>query len=350
MQPLSSKKCISDNRAVISFNPKNDCFYDHLKNFLINVLQECDSKKIDIKGKSIDHVCYRVETQKRYLEMKSYLGSIGECLIESDVAGRAIATYKMSKPLIYKSFFVDVIELPAPKEGSSYREGFEHLELISKDPLIFKKKKIINSELKNQLTNFSIKWHYQSLESVINLEKNKKVFGALLKSNILEELSELDPVIAGTFPLGIHNDYSDLDIIVGGSDLDEMYSYVKKVCSPFSVKSIKEENYFTLNFSVDQIAFEIYGEEKASVHQRAFQHFQVEEKLLKVCSPLFRNSVQKARAKGLKTEPAFAEVLCLKNDPYEELLKFQEMSDRETYDYLQSIDKNYVSCDVVTYD
>jgi len=85
----------------------------------------------------LDHLCYRVETDERYEEMKRALGEIAVLRAESPVQGRMISIFELHDYLEVpgrtpesKSWKIPYIELPAPKEGSPYKEGLEHAEFV----------------------------------------------------------------------------------------------------------------------------------------------------------------------------------------------------------------------------
>jgi predicted metalloenzyme YecM len=72
------------------------------------------------------------------------------------------------------------LELPSPKKGSEYSEGFEHVEFVIDEPFeafikrypktLFDKKgqfKKVNADLRIQFENCSVKFHHHSLEYVI---------------------------------------------------------------------------------------------------------------------------------------------------------------------------------------
>src|SRR5690606_16205825 len=82
-------------------------------------------------------------------------------------------------------------------------------------------------------------------------------------------------------------------------------------------------------FSYHDIGFEVFWQSTASVKQRGYLHFLIEERLLKIGGNSFVEKVKKARMNGLKTEPAFTKVLGLSGDPYEELLIILKKSNQE---------------------
>ena len=78
---------------------------------------------------------------------------------------------------------ISIIEVPEPKNGSYYENGFEHAEFVIEDSFEqFAQKnsqinfdwsnanKKINPELRVKLNdNISLKFHHQSLENLIGL-------------------------------------------------------------------------------------------------------------------------------------------------------------------------------------
>ena len=154
------------------------------KAFIENIYREALDIDIDINSYVIDHLCYRTDSQDHYLQTKKDFQACSTLLIESIVGGRYIATYKLNRPIEFLDQNISVIEIPSPKDGSDYTQGFEHIELVIKDSfevfmgkyptLNFKTNAInkeINPDIKINLKSGSIKFHHQSLEDIINWEK-----------------------------------------------------------------------------------------------------------------------------------------------------------------------------------
>ena len=328
--------------------------------FLDEVFSRLAQNEVEVFNWSIDHLCYRVETIEKYHDYKRLFYDLGELLVESTINGRPISTFKLYTPLLYKDYLIDLIELPAPKVNTSFHEGFEHFEVVARQPL----EQIVsdnpqctfdfsgldndfNKELKLKLGEYQVKFHYQSLESVIRLETNEPVFSALKSSRILEQLKPFSPVVAGTFPLGIYNEQSDLDILVSHSELDKVKRHVLSLygnCPRFvdELSEVKGVRSYIANFCEDDIPIEIFAQTTASINQTAYRHFQIEEQLLKVGSEVFLSEVKKRRQMGLKTEPAFADVLGFQGCPFEKLLELDDLSDLRVYNLLKDIDSSYV--------
>jgi len=326
---------------------------DNLRNQAVIFLDKAtacmDAVNLDIQNWSIDHLCYRVETFDRYEEVKLLLSCIGTLLGESDVGGRPIATYKLFAPIRFAERIIDLIELPAPKPGKNCAEGFEHLEIVL--PIPFQRlmerhpnlqfdtsglKKPFNQELKLPLEDgIGIKFHHLSLESVINLENNTIVFNALSASNILKVLREYDPLIAGTYPLGVHTENSDIDIIASAQNISAARILIRKTYGQNTdfhdrMTSVKGRETYIANFTWEKVPFEIFIQTIPSVEGTAYKHFLIEERLLKVKGPAFSDTIRTLRTnENLKTEPAFAKALRLEGDPYQALFGLSHLSELE---------------------
>jgi predicted metalloenzyme YecM len=156
--------------------------------FLDKIFLHIHKNNIEIKPHwDIDHLCYRVSTEKEYLEYKEWFLSFSDILIESLVGGRLISTFKLHKPIKYKIWLIDLIELPAPKMNKPTKLGFEHIEIVCDEPLELLQKKYahlnldtggmkknINAELEIIFGEENLKFHNQSLEEVIKIELSQK--------------------------------------------------------------------------------------------------------------------------------------------------------------------------------
>ncbi len=150
--------------------------------FLDRVFEFLALKNVEVKHFDLDHICYRVESIEKYQLIKAKLTSDHQLLKESIINGREIAVFELSQAMKYRQRLIKVLELPAPKKGSLYQEGWEHVEFVIQDrlekfietyPLPFDLKgfsKPLNRDLRLRGNNFSIKFHEQSLKSIIKLE------------------------------------------------------------------------------------------------------------------------------------------------------------------------------------
>ncbi len=151
--------------------------------FLDDLFNKLDDIGLELDKYPLDHICYRVSTLDEYQTKKTDLMELGELLIESMVNGRLISTFRLHSPIVYKNRSIDLLELPAPKPGHSYKSGLEHVEFVTKDPLqkivdrypqfafeVFGIHKKINADITLKLGDYCIRFHNQSLDEVIKQE------------------------------------------------------------------------------------------------------------------------------------------------------------------------------------
>lgn len=148
--------------------------------FLEKIFENLKKDGIDVFDYELDHICYRVETLERYDLLKKELLELGELLSENIISGRKIAVIKIGEPIIFKDRKIDFIELPQPKDGSFFKESFEHVEFVidqnlegfleKYDNIDFKKDgmmKEINADIVRKYKDCAVKFHQHSLEYVV---------------------------------------------------------------------------------------------------------------------------------------------------------------------------------------
>lgn len=319
-------------------------FHSSAQTFLELLFQDLAKAQVQLPSHwDIDHLCYRASTEESYQKLKDDFSRFGFLLIESEVNGRMIATYKLNDPVYYQDWRIDLVELPAPKKGKITAEGFEHIEIVCDVPFIELQQKYshlemdtkglekdYNQELEICLGKRNIKFHHSSLESVINLEKSEKIWKAIQDSKVLTLFKEKNALIAGSFPLDIATTISDVDVLIKESDLPKLRTFLEYQFSTQADFKIIEEDVDDLpslicQFQFQGIPFEIFAQNRETVKQLAYVHFQVEERLLKYGGDALRSRVRGERSVGIKTEHAFANLLSLPGDPYVTLagLKFE---------------------------
>ena len=153
--------------------------------FLDDLFSKISDIELKVEHYELDHICYRVQSVDEYKIKKEELKNFGELLIESLVNGRLISTFKLHDPIVYKNRKIFLVELPAPKAIHSYPSGLEHAEFVTKEPLqkiidrypqysfeAFGIHKKINADITLKLGDYCIRFHNQSLEEIIKMEKN----------------------------------------------------------------------------------------------------------------------------------------------------------------------------------
>ncbi|MFN1215516.1 DUF4269 domain-containing protein [Chryseobacterium kwangjuense] len=161
-------------------------------------------------------------------------------------------------------------------------------------------------------------------------ETQKRAYEVLRKYRVLEKLSFYSPVLAGTIPIGIDIEESDLDIICEvdlrfeEDFLDEII-FSRLIPPGIDVKveniMVRGEKCIVLNFMLEEFPVEIFGQNKPSLQQYAYRHMMAEYRILNEKGEDFKQKIIELKKQGIKTEPAFGLLMGLEN-PYEDLLKF----------------------------
>ena len=311
--------------------------------FLKNLFSELDKNNIELQDHwDIDHLCYRTDDFSRYLILKEEFKNYGKLLIASEVNGREISTYELFKPICFRDKKVFLIELPAPKIGKITQEGFEHAEVvcdISFEILVNKYghlkqkaqglKKIFNQELEINMGLYNLKFHHLSLMSVINLEKNTKVWTAVLDSNILEIFSEQAPLICGDFLLNVYVENSEMVILLKSANLEETKNKLINCfenVSEFllSCTLIDGRSCIVCNFNFDNLAFKIFVQDRDPVRQTEYLNFLIAERLFKLGGQEFKDKIFKKRKNGTKISETIIKVLGIAGDPNLKILEMQK--------------------------
>jgi predicted metalloenzyme YecM/phosphoglycolate phosphatase-like HAD superfamily hydrolase len=151
------------------------------------LLVELDRNNLLGEFEFIDHICFRTETIASYEKSKEEIALNSKLISEAYINGRPISTFKLNNPIkINSQYSIGLLELPAPKCGQYVKEGFDHIEVVSKSRLEnilgkFTKLKFvtenisakINREISILFNEGLVKFHESSLEDVIHSEKKQ---------------------------------------------------------------------------------------------------------------------------------------------------------------------------------
>jgi hypothetical protein len=159
-------------------------------------------------------------------------------------------------------------------------------------------------------------------------DKQRRAYRTLTENNIFESLKLFSPILAGTIPINIDTDESDLDVICHYiKKVDFIETLIKdfhKIASfILTEQTINNRETVVANFSLEGFKIEIFGQNRPSKEQESFRHMIVENELLRAHGENFRQQVVRLKREGLKTEEAFAKLLGLAGNPYEELLNYE---------------------------
>lgn len=160
-------------------------------------------------------------------------------------------------------------------------------------------------------------------------ERQKRAYEVLTKYKVLEKLKPYSPILAGTIPIEIDVEGSDLDIICEvdlrfEEDFLDDIALFRLIPKDIEVQVenivVNGENSITLNFMLEDFPIEIFGQNKPTPQQNAYLHMIAEHKILQEKGEEFKRKIIELKKQGIKTEPAFGMLMNLEN-PYEDLLK-----------------------------
>lgn len=157
-------------------------------------------------------------------------------------------------------------------------------------------------------------------------KKQQNVYQILIQNKIMENLSAYTPIVVGTIPIHIDIETSDIDIICYVRDKNQFIEVLVSCFGNMKGFKVTKNTAFDsikANFYLEDFEFEIFGQDLESFQQNAYQHMIIEHSILMEKGEEFRQEIIKLKRQGLKTEPAFAKLLGLDGNPYQELLKLR---------------------------
>lgn len=167
---------------------------------------------------------------------------------------------------------------------------------------------------------------FQTIDYLMSgTDTQQKAYRLLTQYQFMEILHEFDPILAGTIPINIDIETSDLDIICCFADKDNFKQTVISAFSAFESFVIRdtlinEQESVVANFNIDGWTVELFGQTVTALQQNAYRHMIAEYRLLNHYGEPFREQIISLKKHGYKTEPAFAKLLGLEGDPYQALL------------------------------
>jgi hypothetical protein len=159
-------------------------------------------------------------------------------------------------------------------------------------------------------------------------DRQQRALRVIEQHDLFSILSPYDPLLAGTIPIGVDIASSDLDVLCYWKNREK---FLEDMIEHFSTQqnfrlraiNIRGRDSIVVNFRLEELEVEIFGQNRPSREQEGFRHMVIEHKLLLKHGEELRNEVIRLKNEGMKTEPAFARALKLDGDPYEALLRFE---------------------------
>lgn len=163
--------------------------------------------------------------------------------------------------------------------------------------------------------------------------RQREAVATLRALGLFDLLAAFEPILAGTVPLDIDIEGSDLDILCRAADFDalERALHPYRLQPGFAVQRTVVRDRPTLLASWTNTTFpiELFGQNRSILEQEGYRHLIVEARLLSIGGDVLRAEIRGLKRAGLKTEPAFAEWLGLAGDPYDALLELEGWGDAE---------------------
>ncbi|GAA4390779.1 DUF4269 domain-containing protein [Hymenobacter koreensis] len=170
----------------------------------------------------------------------------------------------------------------------------------------------------------------------IGTSRQRQAHAAFERLGILATLNAFGPVLAGTIPLNIDLPSSDLDLICEVPQLAladfqlllrQHYGHLPR----FSLQETMVRGCPSVvgGFEAEGFAWEVFGQPQPTRAQHAVRHLLVEYAVLEAGGEAWRQAVLTLKRQGLKTEPAFAQLLQLPGDPYAALLTLENLTSAE---------------------
>ncbi|MDF2679059.1 MAG: hypothetical protein K0R47_249 [Brevibacillus sp.] len=170
--------------------------------------------------------------------------------------------------------------------------------------------------------------------------KQQAAWKAISQTLVIESLQAYDPVLAGTIPLNIDIEASDLDIICTSYDLDEFdadvrAAYGNKEGYQESRLLIQDWQTSVIGFYDAGFWFELFAQPLPVEQQNAYRHMVIEARLLGLGGEAAYQEIRLLKRQGIKTEPAFARYFSIPGaNPYRALLEIEHLSTDELQSYL----------------
>lgn len=164
-------------------------------------------------------------------------------------------------------------------------------------------------------------------------ERQRAALSVLHDLAVFERLSAYSPVLAGTIPIAIDTADSDLDVLCEARNLEAFAADVEAAYGThddFALSRLAEKQgapAVGASFAHGGFVVEFFGQSRPVTEQHGFRHMVVQSRLLDLGDGRFRAAVIALKRSGLKTEPAFADLLGLAGDPYKALLGLESMTE-----------------------
>ncbi len=158
---------------------------------------------------------------------------------------------------------------------------------------------------------------------------------AIARSDVLDLLAPFTPRVVSTILVGLDTEDSDIDILCCYSDANGYAAWIDERLQHFErFISRLYDDHVIASFLTEGFQFEVYAAPIPVEEQMGWRHFQVMERLVGLGGGSLRGAVRRRKRRGVKTEPAIAQLLQLDGDPFQAVLDLHNWSDRRILDAL----------------
>lgn len=159
----------------------------------------------------------------------------------------------------------------------------------------------------------------------------QSAYRTLTRHGVMEKLEGFTPVLTGTIPIGLYTETSDLDIVCCFPEKALFRERIERQFTAFPGFSVQEKTIrgvetVLARLTLDGFPVELFGQSRPVKEQEAYRHMIIEHLLLERHGAALREAVLALKRSGVKTEPAFAQVLGLEGDPYLALLALTDVA------------------------
>ena len=156
---------------------------------------------------------------------------------------------------------------------------------------------------------------------------------AVHQIGILKTLAAYDPHVAGTPPLGVEVETSDIDVLCCAPDAEafvyDMLRFYGEMSGFRIWQWVSKDRPVIATFRACGWDFEIFASPLPVAKQVGWRHFEMERRLLALGGDGFKSAIQALRQQGLKTEPAFWAALGREGDAHLGLLSLEQATETE---------------------
>ncbi len=171
--------------------------------------------------------------------------------------------------------------------------------------------------------------------------RQQATYQLLDELQLFTHLADYQPILTGTVPLGIDIDSSDLDICCEVYKLEQFAQRVQKYYGHFEEFTCWSSTHqsvstITISFQYQHWPIEIFGQGLPTQQQYAYRHMLIEYRVLDLANARFKDKIIELKQDGVKTEPAFSQLLGLPDDSYEVLLNLEYFSEEQLHQLLDT--------------